>query len=103
MSAKLLSINIDTFVDSERKHGASIFATVIMYSADFHLFCCCFCIIGKVDRQMAVFIGSRVTLGIMSVSTNMITFCSLEKLTVWFVLKRFHETGKLTQRLGSGA
>ena len=43
----ILRIIIDTFVDSKRKHGASIFAAVIIYFVDFHLFCLCFCITNK--------------------------------------------------------
>ena len=43
-------------------------------------------------------IGTFVTLGIISVATNMSTFRGREKTTVWFVLKRYHETGKLTRR-----
>ena len=39
----------------------------------------------------------------MSVATNMSMFCSIRKMTVSLVLKRYHETGKLTRRQGSFA
>ena len=41
VSPKLLRINMDTLVDSEAKHNASIFAAGIMYLVDFQLFCRC--------------------------------------------------------------